>query len=314
SFDLSVMDWVPALLSHGTLKALPKQTADDFKSLFKTLPTLNLHKWVSTPSFADVALLDPEFKQSVHPNLSAFFFCGEVLTKTTAEKLLARFPDAHIYNTYGPTEATVAVTSIPITQAVIANNNKMPIGYVKADTEIVIQDADGEMVADGEPGEIIIVGPSVSRGYLNNPEKTAAAFTTVNGQQAYRTGDLAIRDKDGLLHYKGRSDFQIKLHGFRIELEEVAQQLQQSQWVEQAVAIPRYDADGKVKQLLAIIVAKDNDFEKPILLTNAIKAELENIMMPYMVPSRFMYRESLPLTPNGKIDLKGLIAEVNGNA
>lgn len=314
SFDLSVMDWVPALLSHGTLKALPKQTADDFKSLFKTLPTLNLHKWVSTPSFADVSLLDPEFKQSVHPNLNAFFFCGEVLTKTTAEKLLARFPDAHIYNTYGPTEATVAVTSIPITQAVIANNNKMPIGYVKADTEIVIQDADGEMVADGEPGEIIIVGPSVSKGYLNNPEKTAAAFTTVNGQQAYRTGDLAIRDKDGLLHYKGRSDFQIKLHGFRIELEEVAQQLQQSQWVEQAVAIPRYDADGKVKQLLAIIVAKDNDFEKPILLTNAIKAELENIMMPYMVPSRFMYRESLPLTPNGKIDLKGLIAEVNGNA
>lgn len=84
--------------------------------------------------------------------------------------------------------------------------------------------------------------------------------------------------------------------------------------MEQAVAIPRYDADGKVKQLLAIIVAKDNDFEKPILLTNAIKAELENIMMPYMVPSRFMYRESLPLTPNGKIDLKGLIAEVNGNA
>jgi len=116
------------------------------------------------------------------------------------------------------------------------------------------------------------------------------------------------------LHYRGRTDFQIKLHGFRIELEEVAHQLQQSQWVEQAVAVPRYDADGKVKQLLAIIVPKANDFEKPILLTQAIKAELEDIMMPYMVPGRFIYRDSMPLTPNGKIDLKGLIAEVNGNA
>lgn len=314
SFDLSVMDWVPTLLSQGTLKALPKAAADDFKTLFKTLPGLHLHKWVSTPSFADVALLDPGFTQANHPDLNAFFFCGEVLTKTTSQKLIERFPEATIYNTYGPTEATVAVTGVPITKEVIATYDKMPIGFVKSDTEVIIQDTDGIVLADGQSGEIVIAGPSVSKGYLNNPEKTAAAFTTVNGQNAYKTGDLAMRDANGLLHYKGRSDFQIKLHGFRIELEEVAQQLQQSQWVEQAVAVPRYDADGKVKQLIAILVAKSNHFEKPILLTNAIKADLENIMMPYMVPSRFMYRESLPLTPNGKIDLKGLITEVNGNA
>lgn len=314
SFDLSVMDWIPTLLAKGTLKALPKEAADDFKTLFKTLPGLELHKWVSTPSFADVALLDPEFTQTNHPNLDAFFFCGEVLTTTTAQKLLERFPEAQVYNTYGPTEATVAVTGLPITKEIIASHDKMPIGYVKSDTKIIIQDSDGIAITDDQAGEIVIAGPSVSKGYLNNPEKTAASFTIINGQRAYKTGDLATRDANGLLHYKGRSDFQIKLHGFRIELEEVAQQLQQSQWVEQAVAVPRYDADGKVKQLLAIIVAKNNDFEKPILLTNAIKLELENIMMPYMVPGRFMYRDVLPLTPNGKIDLKGLITEVNGNA
>lgn len=313
SFDLSVMDWVPTLVSKGTLKALPKTAADDFKTLFKVLPTLHLNKWVSTPSFADVVLLDPEFTQENHPDLDGFMFCGEVLTKTTAQKLLARFPKASIYNTYGPTEATVAVTGLKITKDTIENNDKMPIGYVKSDTKIIIQDSDGQVVPDGQPGEIVIVGPSVSQGYLNNPEKTSQAFTTVNGISAYKTGDLALRDKNGLLHYKGRSDFQIKLHGFRIELEEVAQQLQQSQWVDQAVAVPRYDADGKVKQLLAIIVAKNNNFEKPILLTTAIKNNLENIMMPYMVPSRFMYRDKMPLTPNGKIDLKGLIAEVNGH-
>ena len=314
SFDLSVMDWVPTLLSQGTLKALPKATADDFKALFHTLPNLALNKWVSTPSFADVALLNPEFNQETHPELDTFLFCGEVLTKTTAEKLLARFPQAKIFNTYGPTEATVAVTGLQITPEIMAKYDKMPIGYANADTDIIIQDLDGAVLPDGETGEIVIAGPSVSKGYLNNPEKTAVAFTTIDGKQAYHTGDLATRDADGLLHYRGRTDFQIKLHGFRIELEEVAHQLQQSQWVEQAVAVPRYDADGKVKQLLAIIVSKANDFEKPILLTQAIKAELEDIMMPYMVPGRFIYRDSMPLTPNGKIDLKGLIAEVNGNA
>ena len=314
SFDLSVMDWAPALLSSSTLKALSKETADDFKTLFATLPTLDLNIWVSTPSFADVALLDTNFTQENLPQLTHFLFCGEVLTSTTAQKLLSRFPNATVYNTYGPTEATVAVSGLPITEAVIAANDKMPIGYVKADTTIKIQDQDGQDVPVGETGEIVICGPSVSKGYLNNPEKTAQAFTQIDGQQAYKTGDLATMDASGLLHYRGRSDFQIKLHGFRIELEEVAQQLQQSHFVAQAAAVPRYDAEGKVKQLLAVIVAVDNSFEKPMQLTTAIKDELKEIMMPYMVPSRFIYREAMPLTPNGKIDLKGLIAEVNGDA
>lgn len=314
SFDLSVMDWVPTLITGGTLKALPKTAADDFKVLFSTLPKMDLNVWVSTPSFADVALLDPTFTQENHPKLIRFLFCGEVLTRTTAEKLLIRFPDAEIYNTYGPTEATVAVSSLLITKEIIDSYDKMPIGYVKADTKITIQDVDGQNISSGQKGEIIISGPSVSKGYLNNTEKTKLAFTKVDGVQAYKTGDLATIDENGLLHYQGRSDFQIKLHGFRIELEEVAQQLQQSQWIEQAVAVPRYDNDGKVKQLLAIIVAKTNDFAKPMLLTNAIKEEVKDVMMPYMMPSRFIYRETMPLTPNGKIDLKGLIAEVNGNA
>jgi len=136
SFDLSVMDWVPTLLSQGTLKALPKATADDFKALFHTLPNLALNKWVSTPSFADVALLNPEFNQETHPELDTFLFCGEVLTKTTAEKLLARFPQAKIFNTYGPTEATVAVTGLQITPEIMAEYDKMPIGYANADTEL----------------------------------------------------------------------------------------------------------------------------------------------------------------------------------
>ncbi|MDF7637465.1 D-alanine--poly(phosphoribitol) ligase subunit DltA [Leuconostocaceae bacterium ESL0958] len=314
SFDVSVMHWGGALLSGGTMKALPKETADDFKQLFTVLPEMDLNLWVSTPSFANVALLSPDFKAENYPNLKKFLFCGEVLTTTTAQKLRERFPDAQIYNTYGPTEATVAVSGLEITDAVLAKYDKLPIGYMKPDMTATIVDPDGQALAAGETGELVISGPAVSKGYLNNPEKTAAAFLTMNGQPAYRTGDLCYMDADGLLHYKGRADFQIKLHGFRIELEEVAQHLTQSGWVEQAAAVPRYDADGQVKQLLAIVVPKKNDFEKPMDLTNAIRADLKDRLMAYMMPSRFIYRDAMPLTPNGKIDLKGLIAEVNGNA
>ncbi|MBS9338575.1 D-alanine--poly(phosphoribitol) ligase subunit DltA [Fructobacillus sp. M2-14] len=314
SFDVSVMSWAGALLAGGVMKALPKEVADDFKQLFEALPKMELDRWVSTPSFANVALLSPDFNADNYPNLKTFLFCGEVLTSATSKKLRERFPQAKIYNTYGPTEATVAVSALEITDDVLAKYDKLPIGYMKEDMKATIMDKEGNTLPTGESGELVLSGPAVSKGYLNNPEKTKAAFLEVNGEPGYRTGDLCFEDEDGLLHYKGRMDFQIKLHGFRIELEEVAQHLTQSSWVEQAAAVPRYDQNGDVKQLLAIVVPKDNDFEKPMDLTNAIKEDLKDIIMPYMMPSRFIYREQMPLTQNGKIDLKGLIAEVNGNA
>ena len=117
-----------------------------------------------------------------------------------------------------------------------------------------------------------------------------------------------------MLHYQGRIDFQIKFNGYRIELEEVAHVLNLSQYVEAAVAVPRYNSQHKVQQLLAFVVAKPGvkaQFDKELALTKTIKAELVDEMMSYMMPSRFMYRESLPITPNGKIDIKALITEVN---
>ena len=314
SFDVSVMSWAGALLAGGVMKALPKEVADDFKQLFAALPAMELDRWVSTPSFANVALLSPDFNAENYPRLKTFLFCGEVLTSATAKKLRERFPEAKIYNTYGPTEATVAVSALEITDAVLAKYDKLPIGYMKEDMTATIMDKEGNVLPSGEPGELVLSGPAVSKGYLNNPEKTAAAFLEVDSQPGYKTGDLCYADADGLLHYKGRMDFQIKLHGFRIELEEVAQHLTQSKWVEQAAAVPRYDQNGDVKQMLAIVVPKKNDFEKPMELTNAIREDLKDIMMPYMMPTRFIYRDKMPLTQNGKIDLKGLIAEVNGNA
>lgn len=311
SFDLSVMDWAPTLALGGTLTALPKKITDDFKQLFEVLPTMNLNVFVSTPSFADICLLEPTFDEAHLPDLSHFLFCGEELTVSTAKNLRERFPHARIFNTYGPTEATVAVTGVEITDALI-EKGRLPIGYTKSDTDIKVVDEDGNVLPAGQSGEIIISGPSVSKGYLNNPEKTAAAFFTEDGKAAYHSGDLGSLDADGMLHYLGRIDFQIKLHGYRIELEEVNHYLDANQWIKQAVAVPKYDANHKVNQMWAYVVPVATDeFANDLQRTTAIKQELKDVMMDYMVPNRFVYQESLPLTANGKVDIKSIIAEVN---
>ncbi|HGR6634997.1 TPA: D-alanine--poly(phosphoribitol) ligase [Streptococcus pneumoniae] len=131
---------------------------------------------------------------------------------------------------------------------------------------------------------------------------------------AYHTGDVGTMTDEGLLLYGGRMDFQIKFNGYRIELEDVSQNLNKSRFIESAVAVPRYNKDHKVQNLLAYVILKDGvreQFERDIDITKAIKEDLTDIMMSYMMPSKFLYRDSLPLTPNGKIDIKGLINEVN---
>lgn len=130
SFDLSVFSIYPALVSGGMLKPLNKAVVQDFRQLFATLPALKLNVWVSTPSFMDICLMEPTFNGENVPELDMFLFCGEELTKT-AESLLDRFPNARIYNTYGPTEATVAISSIQIDQHVLDSYDRLPIGYVK---------------------------------------------------------------------------------------------------------------------------------------------------------------------------------------
>ena len=314
SFDLSVMYWAPTLALGGTLFALPSAVTQDFKQLFETILSMPIAIWTSTPSFADMALLSDDFNSQKLPQLTHFYFDGEELTVKTAQKLRDRFPQARIINAYGPTEATVALSAVAVTDEMLQNCKRLPIGYTKADSPTFVIDEEGQKVPNGQQGEIIVCGPAVSKGYLNNPEKTAEAFFKFEGLPAYHTGDVGSMTDEGLLLYGGRMDFQIKFNGFRIELEDVSQNLNKSKYVESAVAVPRYNKDHKVQNLLAYVILKDGvaeQFEREIDITKAIKEDLQDIMMSYMMPSKFLYRETLPLTPNGKIDIKGLISEVN---
>lgn len=308
SFDLSVMSLYPALASGGSLVPLVKEVINDFKQLFFVLPQLKIDVWVSTPSFMDICLMEPTFDGAHVSQLKRMLFCGEELPKATAQKLLERFPNTDVFNTYGPTEATVAISGVKITEELLLNYGRVPIGYVKEDTKIYIME-EGNEVSSEQVGEIIITGPSVSKGYMNNFEKTQAAFFNYQGQPAYHTGD-AGKLINGLLIYEGRIDFQVKMHGYRIELEDIDHHLTEVSYVKQAMVVPKYQ-NHKVQQLVAYVVVHPNEFDKDFQLTKAIKKELSASVMEYMIPQKYIYVKQLPLTSNGKIDRKGLINEVN---
>ena len=237
SFDLSVMDIYPSLVTGGTLWAIDKDMIARPKDLFVSLEQSDIQVWTSTPSFAEMCLMEPSFSEGMLPNMKTFLFCGEVLSNDVSRKLLERFPKATIMNTYGPTEATVAVTGIHVTNEVVEKYQSLPVGYCKSDCRIIIMKEDGTIAADGEKGEIVIVGPSVSVGYLGSPELTEKAFTVIDGERAYKTGDAGYLE-NGLLFYNGRLDFQIKLHGYRMELEEIEHHLRSCSYVEAAVVLP----------------------------------------------------------------------------
>lgn len=308
SFDLSVMDLYPALTTGATLFAITKEMIANPKILFGQLAQSKTNVWTSTPSFVQMCLMNPDFSNEMLPSLNTFLFCGEVLPVEVANKLLKLFPNARIFNTYGPTEATVAISAIEVTEELLNNHTALPIGYIKADTQMLIIDEDNQILPDGEKGEMIIIGPSVSKGYLGEETLTEKAFFEYKGQQAYRTGDVGYQKK-GLHFYSGRADFQVKVHGYRMEIEEIENHLLQCQYVDSCVVVPVYKNEA-IDFLAAYIVPKGHSFEKDYQLSSAIKKELAKGLPAYMIPRKFNYCDQLPMTSNGKINRKQLVAEV----
>ncbi|WP_100489282.1 D-alanine--poly(phosphoribitol) ligase subunit DltA [Sporolactobacillus pectinivorans] len=307
SFDLSVMDLYPCLTTGGTLQTVDKEMIARPAELFETFASSGLNVWTSTPSFAEMCLMEPSFSEQMMPELHTFLFCGETLPVHVARNLYERFPRAKIINTYGPTESTVAVTSITISKEMAASGHPFPVGRCKSDCAIRILDVNGQQVPEGEKGEIVICGPSVGKGYLGDPEKTKAAFGIIQGQRAYHTSDIGSL-QNGLLYYHGRMDSQIKIHGFRMELGEIEHALASCRYVRQAVVIP-VKKEERYDHLISFVVAKNNPFEKNYQLSSSIRNELARFLPDYMLPRKFIFQSSLPMTANGKVDRKVLLKE-----
>jgi D-alanine--poly(phosphoribitol) ligase subunit 1 len=308
SFDLSVMDLYGSLTSGGTLQSVTKDELSNLKALYKRLAESGISTWVSTPSFAQMCLIEKSFSETMMPAMRRFLFCGETLAPETASQLIERFPHAEVWNTYGPTEATVATTSVRVDRALLAAFSPLPVGFEMPGTRILICGEDGVPVAEGERGEIVIVGPNVSPGYLNRPELTGKVFGQRAEGRFYRTGDWG-RVREGQVFFEGRMDGQIKLNGYRIELGDMEANLRGLEEVADAVVLP-VQKGGKVDSLAAFVVlsgAKEgSDFE----VTAKLKARLGERVPVYMVPRKFIYKDAFPMTPNGKADRRKLAEEL----
>ena len=242
------------------------------------------------------------------PQMQVFLFCGETLGNRTARKLQERFPHSCVVNTYGPTESTVAVTDVLVTREVEQQENPLPVGRARPGTTIEIWDEEGKILPEGEKGEIIIIGDTVSTGYYGRPDLTEKSFFVVDSGYAlirgYHTGDKGYL-KDGMLYYCGRIDLQIKLHGYRIELEDIENNIRRLPWIEHVVVVPN-SRGGRVTSLTAYVVRRDGvpDEAHTAEAAQKMRDELQQFLPDYMVPKKTVFLDQMPMTNNGKADRK----------
>jgi amino acid adenylation domain-containing protein len=229
---------------------------------------------------------------------------GEELPADLAARLFDRLGWAELHNLYGPTEAAVDVTAWPCRRDTV--HASVPIGRPIANLQIHLVDLGGQSVPAGVPGELLIGGIGVGRGYLARPGLTAERFvpdpwSLEPGVRLYRTGDLARYREDGAIDFLGRIDHQVKIRGFRVELGEVEAALAALPEVGAAVVLAREYGPGD-RRLVAYLVTADGAELSP----EALREALRGILPEALIPAAFVSLPALPLSPNGKVDRRAL--------
>ncbi|UJR22123.1 hypothetical protein I4U23_025187, partial [Adineta vaga] len=216
----------------------------------------------------------------------------DISTIQFLRKLLGYLPKSVlIWNVYGPAEATIDCTSHLVNMAV--DKNCVPIGRALSNYGYLILDNLLQPVVVNQDGELYVGGVGVFAGYLGRDDLTSKALASINNLTYYRTGDLVRIDDNGLLHYIGRKDFQIKLHGQRIEIGEIEQCLLGTSI--SACVVMKWGED----HLVAYIESSDITVEE-------LRERCQSHLPLHMIPSKFFILEKLPLNANGKIDRKEL--------
>lgn len=294
SFDISGLEFYLPLISGGCLVIADKSDTVDGKALLKLISKHNITVMQATPSTWKI-MIESGWKRT--PNLK--MLCGgEAFSKDLASKILERGDE--LWNMYGPTETTIWSSVNKINKY----DSKILIGRPIANTKFYVVDKALNRVPIGVAGELLIGGKGLARGYLNNEELTQKNFIQVLGiseEYLYRTGDLVKYHLDGNIEFLGRSDFQVKVRGFRIELAEIEMRLLEHKNIKEAVVIVN-EKQSDEKKLVAYIIRKD----KNGLELNSLLYFLKEKVPDYMIPSFFIELNNLPLTPNGKIDRKVL--------
>ncbi len=295
SFDISFVEIVYAAIVGMIIVIADEEECRNPKSLIKLIKNNNVTTLQLTPSRVKlIGEVDEKF--DVFHNIKRLLIGGEIFPMEMLKKL-NEYTKCKIYNLYGPTEATIW-TSV----AELTNENAVNIGKPLENMEIYIVDDDINPVSNGEKGEILISGAGLALGYVNDSKLTSKNFVCpsfLNGKKAYLTGDIGYYDKNGQIIFVGRNDNQIKINGYRIELEEIESVLNSYHKIQNSIV------GVENNKLVAVYIEKDTiDFEE---LKRFIKLKLPD----YMIPLEFRKIEKFLYTDSMKIDRKAVLKSGN---
>ncbi|MCM2371158.1 non-ribosomal peptide synthetase [Aporhodopirellula aestuarii] len=290
SFDISVLEMFLPLWCGGEVCMTANRIGDDPESVVDRIQNAQPTVIQSTPS-AFRMLLSANWR----PDPRTRLLCGgEPLMPDLARDLTAS--GCELWNVYGPTETTVWST---ITR--VESPERITIGHPIAGTICRVIDRNGHLCPIGVPGELQIGGLGVARGYFRDEDQTQSRFITGQGNRFYKTGDQVRRLNDGNLEFLARNDRQVKLRGFRVELDEIESALQQCGGVDRAaVVLNRNDSTGGDR--LIAFCSGSGDCE-------TARTQLADRLPDYMIPATIQWLDELPQTPAGKTDYQSLPTE-----
>lgn len=294
SFDTSILEMFMPLIAGGSTVIAAADQVRDPTALIEMARRHEITHWQATPqSWRMLLTVDWEGD----PNLICLSM-GEPLPPDVAAGLLPRC--AVLWNLYGPTEATVYATVAQVTSP-----ERILVGSALPGYQVMVLDGRDRVLPPGFVGEIVIAGVGVADGYVNRPDETAAVFrpNPLNPSlPSYRTGDLGIMAADGQFRHLGRRDGQVKLRGYRIELEEIDGALNADPSLREGASVLLHPGTSDA-ELIAVVVPHDTTPEEPVL-----RRRLSERLPTYMIPSRFVTVSELPRTGSGKLDRKAVAA------
>jgi len=305
TFDLSVFDLFVAW-ERGARVCVPTQAQKLLPQKYVTHSQLTV--WFSVPSTGALMNRLRMLKPGLYPSLRWSLFCGEALPSEIALAWAGAAPASIVENLYGPTELTIACTLYrwdARRSPAECEMGVVPIGEPFPGMEVLVADERLHEVAPGEVGELLMTGPQLSLGYLDDPEKTASAFVTPPGRSRvfYRTGDRVRRSSgERSLVYLGRVDSQIKIQGYRVELGEIEAAIREEAAVDVAIAVgwPRNEMGG-ADGVVGFVAGRD-------LQVDRVRERVAARLPAYMAPREIRCLPELPLNANGKVDRKALLA------
>ncbi|MFB9326744.1 amino acid adenylation domain-containing protein [Paenibacillus aurantiacus] len=305
SFDASVWETFGALLNGAALHLLGAEERISVEAFAQAVERIQATVIIVLPTvfFNEVAAHLSEEGFARMASIRSIMTAGEALYGEQVRILQRRLsPNVGIYNLYGPTECTVCATMYRINGPVAEDVTHIPIGTPISNYQVYVVGPDRSLCPVGVPGELYISTVGIARGYLNQPDKTAAAFVAnpfAEGEVAYRSGDIVKLRADGQLEYVGRRDAQVKIRGHRIEIGAIEDTLAKHPDVHTAAVIARKEPSGQT-MLVSFYTSKDG---QPLAAAK-LAALLHESLPPYYVPKKFVQLETMPLSPSGKVERK----------